>query len=146
MQFNSQLLTLREERTHVCCRVETRALGRVQARDPSRMRLDRADLVRINDAALHTISLSSAMKFQQRCALGFAPSHDQNAPLDHGDLALPAVRAQAPATLDTILRLERAGLEIVARVNHAAVTPALVSGRPRFLLENDDACACPSEM
>src|SRR5207249_6318795 len=35
-------------------------------------------------------------------------------------------------------RLERARLVIDARVNHAAVVPALMGGNPRFLFEHND--------
>src|SRR6266508_532538 len=118
----------------------------MQSRDAYRVRLDLADLLLIHDPALHTIPLRSPVQLRQRGALGVGACNDQDAALNHRNAALHAIRPQRPTALHAILRLERAGLQIVAGVNHTAVPPALVSGRPRFLLEHDDACARPSEM
>src|SRR6266581_9104439 len=110
------------------------------------MRLDLANLLRAHDPALHTVALRPPVQLRHRGAFGVGPGDDQNATLNHWDAALHAKRPQRPAAFHAVLRLEGAGFEIVAGVNHAAVTPALVPRRPRFLLEHDDARAFPSEM
>src|SRR2546422_185605 len=58
---------------------------------------------------------------------------DQNAALLHGDAALATVLTQRPAPLHAVFRLQAARLEVVTRVDHAAVAPTLVLGRPAFL-------------
>src|SRR5437867_1479730 len=47
--------------------------------------------------------------------------------------ALATVLAQRPAPLHAVLRLQAARFEVVTRVDHAAVAPTLVLGRPAFL-------------
>src|SRR4029077_3745280 len=47
---------------------------------------------------------------------------------------------------DGVFRLQAARLEVVARVDHAAIAAALVQGRPRLLLEHDDPASQLGQM
>src|SRR3989442_15754279 len=84
------------------------------------------------------VGLRPPVQLRQRCALGVAARDDQNAALLHGDAALATVLAQRPASLDAVLRLQAARLEVVTRVDHTAVAATLVLSRPFFLFEECD--------
>src|SRR2546426_11914372 len=91
------------------------------------MRLDFADLPLAHDLALHPIALCSTVQLGQGGPLGFSPRHDQDAALDHGNAPVATEGAQRPAALDAILGLEATRLQVVACMDHARVTSALMA-------------------
>ena len=122
-----------QQRRHVGGSIEARPIRRTQCLDTSSVRLDLGDATLVHARGAHAIGLRPPVQLRQRRALGVAARHDQNAALLHGDAALPTVLAQRPAPLYAVLRLQAARLEVVTRVDHAAVAAALVLGRPAFL-------------
>src|SRR5438093_1448848 len=122
-----------QQRRHVGGSVEARPLRRTQCRDTPSVRLDLGDATLVHGCGAYAIGLRPPVQLRQRRALGVAARDDQNAALLHGDAALATVLAQRPAPLHAVLRLQAARFEVVTRVDHAAVTPTLVLGRPAFL-------------
>src|SRR5207247_11352903 len=107
-------------------------------RDSPSVRLDLGDATLVHGCGAYAIGLRPPVQLRQRRALGVAARNDQNAALLHGDAALATVLAQRPAPLYAVLRLQAARLEVVTRVDHAAVAPTLVLGRPVLLFEQRD--------
>src|SRR5439155_13728606 len=117
-----------------------------QRRDTPSVRLDFRDATLVHARGAYAIGLRPPVQLRQRRALRVGARDDQNAALLHGDATLPTVLVQRPAPLHAVLRLQAARLEVVARVNHAAVAATLVLGRPFFLFEECDPHPGPRQV
>src|SRR3989449_6293424 len=135
-----------QQRRHVGGSIEARPIRRTQRLDTLSVRLDLGDATLVHARRAYAIDLRPPVQLRQRRALGVAACHDQNAALLHGDAALATVLPQRPATLDAVLRLQAARLEVVTRVNHAAVAATLVLGRPVLLFEQRDSHPGPRQV
>src|SRR3989475_620222 len=118
----------------------------MQRLDTPGVRLDPRDTTLVHARGSHAIGLRPSVQLRQRRALRVAACHDQNAALLHGDAALATVLAQRPAPLDAVLRLQAARLEVVTRLDHAAVAATLVLGRPVLLFEQRDPRPGPRQV
>src|SRR2546426_5588380 len=134
------------QRRHVGGSIEARPFRCMQRLDTPGVRLDPRDTTLVHARGAYAVGLRPSVQLRQRCALGVAARHDQNAALLHGDAALATVLAQRPAPLYAVLRLQAARLEVVACVDNAAVAATLVLSRPVFLFEECDPHPGPRQV
>src|SRR5437762_10439675 len=83
----------------------------------------------------YAVGAGAALELAQHVAFALVPRHHQDAPLTEWKAALRAVGAQAAAPLDAESCFQTAGPQVVSRVDDAAIAPALMQGRLRFLFE-----------
>src|SRR2546421_338401 len=99
------------------------------------VRLDFADLPLVHDLAVHPVALRSSVQLGQRGPLGLGPGHDQDPALDHRNAPLATEGAERPTAVNAILGLDAPRLQVVARMDDARITSALMARRTRFLLQ-----------
>src|SRR5207245_4060762 len=108
------------------CVVNDAGLRRVQRGDPGGVRLDLAELVRVQPAqARYAVGGSPALELLQPQKLAGVGGDDQLAATLGRDAALVAVVVQLPGALHAQPRLQRAGRVVDALVDDAGVVPGL---------------------
>ena len=118
--------------------VDDTRLGDMDRLDPGRVRLQLLESVRADDLAGHAVGLASLEDPLHRRQLGVIERHDHLAADLVGDPLRGAELLHQLLALATVDRLERAGLVVDPRVQHARVVAGLVEGQPSLFLQHHD--------
>ncbi len=118
--------------------VDDPRVGDVDRADARGVGLQLVQPVAADDFARHAVGLAALVNPLEGRQLFFVDGDDHLAANFVGDALLLAELDQGLATLAAVDRLERAGLVVDARVNHARVAARLVCSEAGLFFEHDD--------